>query len=130
MGEGGSRSAGGHTALIRRFYELLSRLDFQRARHLITADYVDHSANLRGLRGEEALAALFDLVRRNFPGFHVTLDDMITEGDRVAVRWTIRTMSRAAPAVAHLNGGITITGISIYRIEHGRIAERWTALSM
>jgi predicted SnoaL-like aldol condensation-catalyzing enzyme len=82
-------------------------LDFQRARHLITADYVDHSANLRGLRGEEALAALFDLVRR-----------------------TIRTMSRAAPAVAHLNGGITITGISIYRIEHGRIAERWTALSM
>jgi len=130
MGEGTSRSPGGHEALIRRFYEQLSQSDFRRARRLITDDYVDHSANLRGLRGAEALAALFDLVRRNFPGLHITLDDIISEGDRVAVRWTLRTMSRAAPAIAHLNGGVTITGISIYRIENGRIVERWTAMSM
>ncbi len=130
MGEGTYHSAGGHKALIRRFYERLNWLDFEGARRLITADYVDHSSNLRGLHGEEALAALFDLVRRNFPGFHITLDDIIAEGDRVAVRWTIRTMSQAAPAIAHLNGGITMTGISIYRVADGRIAERWAALSM
>ncbi len=124
------RTVDAHKALIQQFYERLNWLDFEGARHLITPDYVDHSANLHGLHGEQALATLFDIVQRNFPGFHVTLDDFIAEGDRVAVRWTIHAMSQATPALAHLNGGVTIAGISIYRIQGGRIAERWTALSM
>jgi predicted SnoaL-like aldol condensation-catalyzing enzyme len=117
-------------ALIQELYRCLNRLDMERARHLVTDDYVDHSMNLQGLLGESALAALFALVRQNFPGFHIAVDDLIAEGDRVAVRWTIHTMSQAAPALAHLNGGITMQGISIYRLDHGRIAERWAALSM
>jgi ketosteroid isomerase-like protein len=130
MGEGTYHSAGGPKALIQALYERLNRLDFDGARHLITADYVDHMSNLRGLCGEEALAALFELVRRSFSGFHVTADDIIAEGDRVAVRWTVRTTNQAAPAVAHLNGGTTMMGISVYRVAGGRIAERWVALSM
>jgi|DewCreStandDraft_2_1066082.scaffolds.fasta_scaffold00283_5 predicted SnoaL-like aldol condensation-catalyzing enzyme len=130
MGAGKHEATRTNKALIQELYQCLNRLDMERARHLVTDDYVDHSMNLQGLLGESALAALFALVRQNFPGFHIAVDDLIAEGDRVAVRWTIHTMSQAAPALAHLNGGITMQGISIYRLDHGRIAERWAALSM
>lgn len=130
MGEGKHEAARTNKALIQELYECLNRLDMERARDLVTDQYIDHSSNMRGLRGEQALAALFALTRQNLPGFHIAVDDLIAEGDRVAVRWTIHTMSQAAPALAHLNGGITMQGISIYRIDHGRIAERWAALSM
>jgi predicted SnoaL-like aldol condensation-catalyzing enzyme len=130
MGAGKHEATRTNKALIQELYRCLNRLDMERARHLVTDDYVDHSMNLQGLLGESALAALFALVRQNFPGFHIAVDDLIAEGDRVAVRWTIHTMSQAAPALAHLNGGITMQGISIYRLDHGRIAERWAALSM
>jgi predicted SnoaL-like aldol condensation-catalyzing enzyme len=130
MGAGKHEATRTNKALIQELYRCLNRLDMERARHLVTDDYVDHSMNLQGLLGESALAALFALVRQNFPGFHIAVDDLIAEGDRVAVRWTIHTMSQATPALAHLNGGITMQGISIYRLDHGRIAERWAALSM
>ena len=48
-------------------------------------------------------------------------DDVIAEGDRVVIRWTLRgtaqTESGGVPAV--------YTGIDIFRIADGKLAELW-----
>ena len=66
-----------------------------------------------------------------FPDFHITLIDLIAEGDKVTKLW--------ASSGTHKGefGGIPATGkkteleycISLYRIENGKIAEIWMGYS-
>jgi predicted ester cyclase len=58
--------------------------------------------------------------------FHITIEDQIAEGDKVVTRWTWRFTHSvpflgAAPTGKH----IAFTGISIYRLEGGKIVEGW-----
>ena len=58
-------------------------------------------------------------MRRVRPGSCVTIEDMIAEGDRVAIRWSLR--QAGSPSMA--------AGITIQRIVDGRVVEVWDALS-
>ena len=48
------------------------------------------------------------------PDLHLQIEDLIAEGDKVAFRWTM-----------HQGGKAAVRGISIYRIEDGKIIEDW-----
>jgi len=64
------------------------------------------------------------------PDLRVTIDDMIAEGDKVALRWTthgtergpLRTPLGIAPPT---DRPISIPGVNIFRIANGQIAEEW-----
>jgi steroid delta-isomerase-like uncharacterized protein len=65
--------------------------------------------------------------RRGFPDVISTIEDIVAEGDRVAARWTARaTHLGEYVGVPPTGKEVEFTGISIYRIEGGRIAESWT----
>lgn len=65
--------------------------------------------------------------RRGFPDVVSTIEDLIAEGDRVAARWSARATHRGEYVGAPPTGKeVEFTGISVYRIEGGRIAESWT----
>jgi len=58
--------------------------------------------------------------------FHITIEDQIAEGDKVVTRWTWSfthgvPFLGAAPTGKHLS----YTGISIYRLQGGKIVEGW-----
>jgi len=54
------------------------------------------------------------------------VEDMVAEGDKVAVRWTWRGTHRGEfMGVAPTGKRVTITGISILRIVGGKIVEEW-----
>jgi predicted ester cyclase len=57
-----------------------------------TADTIHYAPGLSAepMRGTEALKQGVAAWRDAFPDFHVTLDDLIAEGDEVAYRWTAR----------------------------------------
>jgi ketosteroid isomerase-like protein len=56
----------------------------------------------------------------------VTIDEMIAEGDRVMVRWTFRgTHIGEYHGLAPTGRPVTYSGIDIFRIADGRIAEVW-----
>jgi predicted ester cyclase len=65
--------------------------------------------------------------RRGFPDVVSTIEDLIAEGDRVAARWKSRA-THLGEYVGVLPTGkeVEFTGISVYRIEGGRISESWT----
>lgn len=65
--------------------------------------------------------------RRGFPDVVSTIEDLVAEGDRVAARWRARaTHLEEYVGVPPTGKEVEFTGISVYRIEGGRIAESWT----
>jgi predicted ester cyclase len=65
--------------------------------------------------------------RRGFPDVVSTIEDLVAEGDRVAARWSARATHQGEyVGVPPTGKEVEFTGISVYRIEGGRIAESWT----
>ncbi len=79
------------------------------------------------IRGIDGLKANF---RQYMDGFHdarITVDDQIAEGDKVASRWTGRgTHTGEIAGIAPTGKEVTVTGLTISRLEAGKVAEEWT----
>jgi steroid delta-isomerase-like uncharacterized protein len=84
-----------------------------------------------GVEGEKQTVAMYRTV---FPDLRFTMEEVIGEGDRAVVRWTARGTHRGAlMGVAPTGKHMVITGISILRVAHGKIAEHrlnWDTLGM
>jgi hypothetical protein len=79
-------------------------------------------------RGAALAASLTLAVRAALSIEAIVADDVITSGDRVVVRWTLRGV-HVGPFldVAPTGRRVELTGIDIFRLVDGRIAELWQA---
>ena len=67
-------------------------------------------------------------IRSSIPDVHIDVDDILAEGDRVAVRITLKgTHSGMGLGVPPTEGKVSIQGIIIVRIVHGQIVEAWNS---
>ena len=112
-------------AFVRRhFQDFVNRQDLSAADRNFSADYREHGTDVplglpAGPDGpKKYLAAAF----KRFPNIHVTIEDIIAEGDRVVVRNTWRATDRET------GQKIEFGGIVIWRIAAGKLAERWAYL--
>jgi predicted ester cyclase len=65
--------------------------------------------------------------RRGFPDVRSTIEDLVAEGDKVAARWMARATHQGEyMGIPPTGKEVEFTGISVYRIEGGKIAESWT----
>ena len=98
--------------IVRRWNEeLFNQRQADANDRFLHPNYVNHSANFQGLA---AAKEVFAKVLESAPTLHLQMDDVIAEGDTVVARWTWQE-----------SGKVTATGISIYRIEDGKIIEDW-----
>lgn len=76
--------------------------------------------------GPQVLKDLFASLHRAFPDLHVTVEDLIEEGDKVVGRNTL-TGTHQGEYMGLLPTGksITYNEIIIFRFVNGRIAETW-----
>jgi predicted ester cyclase len=91
------------------------------------ADYVHHNngANLTLAQFKRG-AAWF---RAGMPDFRITIDDMVAEADRVAIRFTGRgTHLGSLFGEAPTSKSITVYGATMYRFRDGRVVEDWETL--
>ena len=64
--------------------------------------------------------------RQGFPDVVSTIEDIIAEGDKVVAHWRSRATHQGNYMDIPPTGNrIEFTGISVYRIEGGKIAESW-----
>jgi predicted ester cyclase len=64
--------------------------------------------------------------RRGFPDVVSTIEDLIAEGDKVVARWRCRATHQGEyMGIPPSSKEVEFTGISVYRIERGKIAESW-----
>ena len=61
-----------------------------------------------------------------FPDLHLTVEDMIAEGDKVVTRFTSRgTQTGAFMGIPPTGKQVTVSSIVIARIADGKIVEEW-----
>ena len=112
-------------AFVRRHFEdFVNRQDLSAAERNFSSDYQEHGADVPpglppGPAGPKMyLAAAF----RRFPDIHVSVEDMIAEGDKVVCRNTWRATD------SETKQKIEFGGIVIWRIVGDKLAERWAYL--
>lgn len=114
--------------VVRRFlegvwnYEKLQALDQVLAPDYLFHDAVGDTHGIREFRQEVAdeLEAFSDVL--------VAVDDIVAEGDRVAVRYTSSYLHRGEFMHAYPTGKLTtVHGIAIHRVVDGKITETWEA---
>lgn len=112
-------------AIIRRLYEELNKGNLNIADELIVEDYAQHSI-LPVPPGREGFKKFFAAFSAAFPNAHFTIEDMIAEKDKVALRFTGRFTHRGEFMGVHPTGKqMKMTGIDIFRLSNGKIVEHW-----
>ncbi len=103
----------------------LSRID-----ELFTTDFVRHDPG-RELRGTDQNRQFISSIRTAFPDVHYVVEDQIAEGDKVVVRYRFQgTHLGAFQGMPPTGKQVAYTGILIYRIADGKIAEQWTEFDL
>ena len=117
-------SAADNKALVRQFWEgLVSTGDLSIADELLAPDYTVHYAGNPPMDRDGFLQFLSAL-RTAFPDVAVTVEDVLAEGDVVAVRWTWSgTQHGPFLGLPPTGEAVTGSGIGLFRIANGRIAE-------
>lgn len=121
-------SAEENRALIQRFVEeAFNRGNLDVVDEIYAPVYVAHTAGFHEQTpGPEGVKEFVGLYRRAFPDLHTTIEDIVTEGDRVAYRWTaVGTHQGELLGVPPSSHRMELTGITIERIEDGKIVETW-----
>ena len=76
--------------------------------------------------GPAGFKPFFRQFRQAFPDIHIDIDQLVTQGDTVAVHCTVTgTHAGDALGAAPTNRPIRITGMGMARIENGKITEAW-----
>ncbi len=76
--------------------------------------------------GAEALKQVFARLQRAFPDLHITIEDLVAEGDKVVSRNTVTgTHEGEYMGVQPTGKSITYNEIFVFRFKGGRIAETW-----
>ena len=77
-------------------------------------------------RGPEFAKQIAIRYREAFPDLHLTIADMIVEGDKVVIRWASSgTHQGNLQGIAPTGKNFSISGIHIARFADGKIVEEW-----
>src|SRR5512145_1682967 len=114
-------------ALVRRWFAEVDKGNPTIEDELLPPDYIDHDPPLPGMApGREGVKQANALLRAAFPDARHTIEDQISEGDKVVTRITARATFQGAILGIPPNGKlITVEGISIHRIAGGQFVEHW-----
>jgi deazaflavin-dependent oxidoreductase (nitroreductase family) len=96
---------------------------------LLAPTYVLHLPGSPPIAGIEGAKQLMVAYTSGFPDLQLTTEDMVAEGDKVAIRNTWRgTHQGAFQGLPPTGKYVTFTGTDIFRFAGGKIAEQWADL--
>ncbi len=113
-------------ALINQVLELINNRNLDEAFELYDLNYIYHGPGGQELKGRDGIRGLWELFLAAFPDLTSTVDEVISEGNRVALRWTIRgTHTGELFGIPASNKSITLPITEVFRVENGQLAEAW-----
>ena len=113
-------------SIVRRYfagaYEVDAVVD-----ELLAPDYVGRFPPNPDVSGVEAVKLFNQQTRAAFPDLQLTVDEVIGEGDKVVVRWTMRGthLGEMRGGIAPTGKPFVVTGTTTNRVANGKIAEAW-----
>lgn len=112
--------------IVRRFAEeFINEANYDTAEEFLAEDIADHTP-LGETTGRDAVVETLKTVRTAFPDFVITPQEIIAEGDTVAVRMTQRgTHEGTFMGMKPTGNAFEIEAMGFARLEDGKIVERW-----
>ncbi|MGY0060716.1 ester cyclase [Streptomyces sp. LZ34] len=104
-------------AVARRMYAAFNAHDHAAAQEIFAVDFYSHPLDATG---HESVTRAWQRFHEAFPDAQVVVEDMVVEGDKAAVRTSVRGVPGQQPA----------TMLEIFRVRDGRIAELWGLSSL
>jgi len=113
--------------LVRAGLQALNAGDADGCLALMAPDFIINLAELpEPRRGHAAWRQGFELIRNAFPDLHASIEDIFTDGDKVAVRLRLRgTHSGEFLGMPPAGRAVEYVSHEFYRIAGGLIAEEW-----
>ena len=114
-------------ALCHRLYAAVSSGDFDVLDQIVVPNFVEHETVAPGMpAGREGLKVLFRMIRQAMPDMVMTPEDIVAEGDRVAIR-AVMTGTQTGEFMGLPPSGkhVEITVMDLDRIENNQFAEHW-----
>ena len=120
-------SAHENKALVRRtLEEFYNHGNMDLAGESFVPDFVNHDPAVPHSGDLETLKQVTLARNVGFPDGQITIEDLIAEDDRVTKRWAYQgTHTAEWNGIPPTGKRVTVTGITIYRIADGKIAECW-----
>lgn len=110
-------------AYVRRhFEEFVNAKNVDISDETIAPDFLDHDGPGGRPADRETDKAMMRAWQERCPDLHVTIEDMIAEGDKVVCRNVWRMTDPHSGKKVHLKG------IVIWRFAHGKLVERWASV--
>ena len=115
--------------LLCRLTECWNQGNLTLIEELIAPDFILHDPHRPDVRSRENYQHWVTESRSLFPDLHITVEDLVAEAGKVAVRWTFRgtnTGDFETPTPSPATGKqVTVSGIDIYHFAGGKIVEEW-----
>ena len=109
--------------LHRLVEETINNGDLSVADEIMATDYVYHFPGM-DFKGPEGFKQFITIQRTAFPDLHVTVDEMIAEGNMVAARFKISgTMKGELMGIAPTGKKMNIVEALFIRFENGKVVE-------
>jgi predicted ester cyclase len=120
-------SLAANKSLIRRvFEEVIPSGDAASMRELFSEDFLDHDPMPGQPPGADGAEYVVSTMHTAHPDLRFTIDDLVAEGDRVTIRWTLHATNTGALFGREPTGRpVEYAAIAIFRLADGLIAERW-----
>jgi steroid delta-isomerase-like uncharacterized protein len=115
--------------IVRRlFEEIFNQGHLELANELVATEFVDHVPSPVPIpcEGPAAIRWMAGEFRKAFPDLHVTIQDVIANGDKVVTRvtWTGTQTGQILGALP-TGKSMKASGIDIIRLKQGKVVEHW-----
>ncbi|MBT2556104.1 ester cyclase [Arthrobacter sp. ISL-5] len=116
---------------IQRLTEAFEAADQQATRDLLTEDFVAHGMPPGFKDNVDGLLQLAADLKAALSDRTITIEDVVAEGDKVVSRFTDRGRHTGELfGVPPSNRTVTVTGLELYRLTDGKVAEYWGEVNM
>jgi len=113
--------------VYRRFIEtVFNQGKLDNLDEFLTPDYEIRDAPPGTAHGAEGIKQIVTMFRAGFPDLFVTLEELVAENDKVVARAMTRgTHKGAIFGIEPTGRQIAMPGLTMVRIENGKLAESW-----
>lgn len=114
-------------AIIRRLYhEVLVNWNLEVTDELLSPQFISHDWPNDYAPGPHTFRNFYVKIRSALPDARYEIDDLLSDKDKVIVRWRLLgTHLGDYQGLAPTGGQITLKEIAIYRLENEKVIERW-----
>jgi steroid delta-isomerase-like uncharacterized protein len=110
--------------VVKEFAHAINARDWNRLDRTVSSGFVRHSSSAPPVRSREELKQYLRSEFETFPDGQESIEDILAEGDKVAVRHGFRGTQLGAMGAYPASGRVMIAEyLAIYRLEDGLIVE-------